>query len=561
MSGFGGRSWWCGLVVLGLAPAGLAGAQEVFTVGQGPSCTHFSLQNALADALANGPGTDVIYVSMEMSYLNQALVVGEQSVELIGVYACDWLDPLGNRVTLSGNGSDPVIGIETTAYFRDTVVLRHLTLTGGGGFLGGGLRVEGPVRVVLDDVGVTGNTAGYGGGIFLAQRAYSGYGATVDLLPGTDVVSNVGNWGGGIYVGPTSELRIFADRVLVSQNLAYQGGGGIAVADGTVSVGTAGRMVQIDLAQGAVVASNQAGTLGGGIYIQGATSVLDAHELSLANNSAGTAGGGIAAQLGAQFSLSRDYPNIYRVQCPSSAHCSRLTGNLAPNGAAMALFQDARGFVNQTEVVGHSAGPNDAGVILVDGSRLSLESVLATGNQTQSVSNAPGGSIVKLRYLLPASPPQIAIAYSTFAGNTGLMDGQPWSASDIIVQQNGRMQLFSSAFYDSAYPATTYGPNGLNSADCVVRRPGGGFAPDVTVTRSPITANPGFVSPTDFRLIPTSPLIDYCDSTVYWASYRDLELKPRCYDRSANSNVYGPCDVGAHELAPASDLIFADGFQ
>jgi len=532
-------------------------------VGQGPSCTHFSVQNALSDALANGPGTDVIYVSTEIPYLNQALVVGEQSVELVGVYACDWLDPWGGRVTLSGNGSDPVLAIETTANFRDTVVLRSLTFTGGGGSLGGGLRVEGPVRVVLDDVGVTGNAVVYGGGVGLAQRGGSGYGAIVELLPGTEVTSNVAQpgWGGGIYVGPTSQLRIFADRVLVSQNFAFGGGGGIAVVGGNVSVGTAGRAVEIDLAQGAVVSNNQAGSLGGGIYLQGATSFLDAHELILANNSAGTADGGIAAQLGAQFSLSRDYPNIYRVQCPSSAHCSRLTGNLAPNGAAMALFQDARGYVSQTEVVGHSAGPNHAGVILVDGSRLGLDSVLATGNQTQFVNNAPGGSVIKHRYLLPAAPPQITIAYSTFAGNTGLLDGQPWSALDIVVQQNGQMQLFSSAFYDSAYPATTYGPNGLNSADCVVRRPGGAFAPDVSVTRSATVANPGFVSATDFRLTPTSPLIDYCDATASAPHTRDLGLKPRCYDRSANTNVYGPCDVGAHELAPPSDLIFADGFQ
>jgi hypothetical protein len=44
-------------------------------------------------------------------------------------------------------------------------------------------------------------------------------------------------------------------------------------------------------------------------------------------------------------------------------------------------------------------------------------------------------------------------------------------------------------------------------------------------------------------------------------NYRDLDLRPRFFDRAQNMNVHGTCDVGAYELAPLVDLIFEDGFE
>jgi len=61
----------------------------------------------------------------------------------------------------------------------------------------------------------------------------------------------------------------------------------------------------------------------------------------------------------------------------------------------------------------------------------------------------------------------------------------------------------------------------------------------------------------DYRLRSESFLTDYCDTTNYVPTTRDIVLTPRCVDDPRNPDDHGRCDVGAYE----SDHMFGNGYE
>jgi hypothetical protein len=542
---------------------------EMFTVGQDFACTHVSIQAALDAARANGPGSDQVVVTEEMTYTDQALDISDHSVELSAGYSCEFPD-FWNMVTIRGNGLAPVIRAFTTSDFSHAVTLRNLVITGGGGAEGGGIRIVGAVRVALEGTWVRSNAAQRGGGVAALRRpSGSGNGGVLDLLPGAEIAGNLATAtdGGGIYLGPSSQLHIAAHNVRISGNTAAARGGGVAVEGGSAYVGVNRNVLILD-ATGAVLTGNHAGTLGGGLFVtghNGANGYRFAHELAIENNSAGVMGGGLVAQSGGRFDLRRDYGAVsYRVQCPQFSHCSRIAGNTAPahsNGVGVALLDNAQGAIRQTEIRGHAVGAGSA--LYVDRSTLDLENTLVTGNHTRVLASGAVGVVARLGVTVTPTPPRLRTAYTTFAGNTTYYEQNGWNtaATDVHAPQGTRTDMFLTAMFDSPYPVLTY--SATHTADCVFKLYGGGYSPDITVTRGAYTYydDARLQGPTNYRPRISSPLVDYCDVSNWFTETGDLDLRTRCFDRPENFNDHGPCDVGAFESAPAPDTIFADGFD
>lgn len=542
--------------------AGSASA-AVFTVGSlvdDLACDFDSIQAALNAAAANGPGEDTIYVTNTGTYTNLALFIGDQSVVIAGGYDTCFFGLPAAAADLSGDSFDPVISIAPSSA-STLVTLRNLNIHGGGQFgtsAGGGIYVTNSVLLTIESSTIELNNAASGGGIYVDASA--GYPAVV-LNPGTSVGYNYAqNLGGGIFLGG-GNLYLVADQVHIDHNYVAGAGGGIAVTNGTVSVGNPDLLPARFDATGASVSTNTAGTYGGGIYAAGSGADVFANELIVDGNMAGSAGGGIMASDNAYVSMVRDYPSAFVLQCPNALGCSRLSNNtvgaaaLGTVGGALALYSGAIAEIAQTIISGNTAQDGSAAYLDAQ-ANMTLEGVLITGNQSYD-SPTYGAAPIRTSFLGQGNQPTVDIAFTTFAGNYEQpTTGPNHLAEDIIAQQNTHLAIYSTAAYDSPYFVIAYSSYIL---DCVVRPYGSGDDPQASNTRVLRTNTPGFnnAAAGDYRLRSESALNDYCDTSAYTPSHRDLVLTPRCHDDPRKANVYGACDVGAYE----SDHIFGNGCE
>jgi len=186
---------------------------------------------------------------------------------------------LSRGVTLAGMGAGYTIldgGGRNAAVI--TIVgggaVRDITIRGGSGTLGGGVRVEGEGLATLDSVEIVDNEASQGGGVAVLQDASL-------LVVDSTIHDNRASQGGGLYLAGDAELR----DTQVRDNLADHGGGAWAsgaltlwqtdVLDNFASKGgglwvVAGGRVD---GSGSAVAENNA-TDGGGVWGSGEVSGL-----------------------------------------------------------------------------------------------------------------------------------------------------------------------------------------------------------------------------------------------------------------------------------------------
>ena len=212
------------------------------------------------------------------------------------------LDILDN-LTIQGAGADTTIidadGIDRVldVFPGVTLELRDVTVTGGiteDAEHGGGMRNNGGTLVV-EDSRIVDNTAG--GGAFDGAN------------------------GGGIYSSNSGSVTL--NRTLVSGNLAHrsQGGGGIYVVGGTLTIdestimhnvsdgqhATVGGAVYIGAGTTATIthstiSDNRSDDRGGGVYSAGTTEIENTNVLA---NDARVAGGGIYVEAGSSMKLTR----------------------------------------------------------------------------------------------------------------------------------------------------------------------------------------------------------------------------------------------------------------
>ena len=229
-----------GSLLVGLAVAAPASA-SIFKVGTGAGCTHSTIQAAVDAANAN-PGVDHIILTRSVNYTQQAIKIQQaQPLTLTGGYAaCADNAPSGERTIVRGNGGS-ANSVFTVEPGSSDVLFDNLFITGGDDSTnnyGGGIDFSGSGNLTLNNVTLTQNTAGYGGG--LAARG-TGPDATILLLGENIITSNVATKdGGGVHLRGTVTLYSLEPNTAIWLNRAtglanvpsgiYHGyGGGMAV--------------------------------------------------------------------------------------------------------------------------------------------------------------------------------------------------------------------------------------------------------------------------------------------------------------------------------------------
>ncbi len=223
---------------------------------------------------------------------------------------------------LDAENTAPVILIEN---LPGHVGFLNLTITGGNGFLGGGIgRIEHPysndTTIAVYNCFIDGNTAFFGGGICPSDdttiiqctitnntaKNYNGRGGGIYSgshlsLEETVISNNTAAFGGGLS-GRLYDNPFIIDGCIISGNHAEYGGGigscrfivnNSAIIDNTAEFFGGGVYCEnfLDSIVTCMVTGNTAGFHGGGLYLMSGNGSI--FNTTIANNTAGDSGGGI----------------------------------------------------------------------------------------------------------------------------------------------------------------------------------------------------------------------------------------------------------------------------
>ena len=458
------------------------------------------------------------------------------------------------KVTVDGAGAASTV-VAATRGFRVMAVTPHTTglvedleITGGkagSNFYGGGIFSRGVLTLSHDTL--TGNTAGAGGGVANSGGTLTVTGSTIEKnhgryfggggiqnggplnLPGTVVVRSstitgnvTSNEGGGIFSGQNghpaesgqpavaprrlcSPARCAAPRsaaaaglVLhvinstVSGNLGGNGGGGIAVAQGTATLA------------GSRVDNNSAGAaIGGGLFDVGTVTGS-----TISDNTASTGGGvedsGLAMTI-KDSTLDGNRGKFYGGALEVSQQVTVLQSTITGNKA------------------GHSFGPTGAAAEIQGGATLIISDSTVAGNITQPAGRGAidnfGGTLI--------------LSFATLSGGRqGLLTGGGFeSATGTILAGNGTTPNCSIALRE------TVGYNLSTDSSCGLSK-----TTDLTGANpmlKPLANNGG---PTMTKALPrSSPAVN--------AGGRPASSSCPATDQRGQSRPFGPaCDIGAFEL-------------
>jgi hypothetical protein len=497
--------------------------------------------HTIAEALAQAAGTaeiDTIRLANDQSYADQSIDI-ETPVNLVGGHAhCGDAAPSG-RTTLTGSGNWATLVAYGGTPDGIDVRLERLDVTGGGigGDIGyfGGLVVDGHARVHVADASFHHNGAIYGGGI-----AVLGNGARLTLERNVDIHDNHAVTGGGLYV-EAATVNIRPQAVSVRQNVAQGGGGGLAIVNGQVNVGSDIDDTATPIT-GLLVAGNTAGGNGGGVFVSGTTGMLLADDSVIRDNQAAE-GGGIFATTGGYAQLASFLMGPFR-HCAPSLECLRVSGNKALRGGAVAVRAGGIGHLSRAIVRENTAARGSALSIADEASTLRGLGLLVARNHCDA--SEPQCDTIGM------SAGTARFQYATFADN----DGRPLLLFGDGVPGNSITKVsFDSSLVSGK--ALIFGTNGaapVFAADCVMKDTGsleGGMGrSDV----GPITFQNAAAG--DYRLAAGNRAIDYCDDTHAPVEDPDLDGTPRGIE-GPGANDLGRFDLGAYEF----DRIFVSGIE
>ena len=599
--------------LLGAAPSAFA-ITSAYTVGGDGRCG-FSTIQAAVDWAATHPGP-AIFVSTNATYTAQAIVINNQDVAIFGGFTncSDFLSPSG-KTTVSGagnGGQDSVFFITGTS----NVILSNLSITGGNlpsNKTGGGISFVGNGSLTIAESSVFNNSAGFGGGINMNG---SGGSATLTIGANMFITGNTAqDSGGGIRVEGTTRLFMLDDGIFVAQNQAINGnGGGLQVvgparADiGSPGAGTAGvindnsavngggvsvdagqntgqdatlRLFSTDATRLARISNNAASNIGGGIYLKPHTlsfsryvlASVCAHDYRIDGNVAmeGAAiyadtdssiasavqGGYILLEAGGYDFCNPETPeSLGAVACTLGASCNMIDGNQAID-------------------INNNNQPTDGATIFEqDGSQLFADRLMLRGNSGGYALRNTGGAVT--------IPLNVHLSNCLFADNqlthelifgdsgAGLSMDNCTLANDGIgsvdVIHNENAVTITNSIIDEPGTATLHylGDAGSLQVSDVLSN-------DITtlpIDPSIIVGDPLFVDMAhgDYRLKATklgatiiaSPAIDFAPPVA--GDDRDIAGNPHDQDVGAVVDRFGARDLGAYEMQPITDRIFADSF-
>ena len=252
-----------------------------------------------------------------------------------------------SQTIIDGNQDGSVVTFESGE--DSTTFLNGLTITNGYSVKGGGIYCDNYSSPSLDNVTITGNSAGsYGGGIYCWDSYLS--------LNNVTIRSNSARYGGGIYCRDSDPSL---ENVTITVNSAVYGGG-IYCRDSDPSL------------DNITITGNSASWWGGGISCNEYSSP-SLENVRIADNSADY-GGGI-------------YCNEY--SSPSLENVT-ITGNSATSAGGGIFNWDSYLSLENVRITGNSAVHDGGGICCWD-SDPSLENVTITGNSATGSYRMGGG--------------------------------------------------------------------------------------------------------------------------------------------------------------------------
>ena len=593
-----------GSLLVGLAVAAPASA-SIFKVGTGAGCTHSTIQAAVNAANAN-PGLDNIFITRSLTYTAQAVKIQQaQTLALRGGYAtCADNTPSGPATIVSGNGgsADSVFTVEPG---NAEVLFQDLFIRDGDEssiYYGGGIDFTGSGALTLNNVTLTQNEAGYGGG--LSARG-TGPDATVLFFGETVVTSNVATQdGGGIHLRGTVTLYSLEPNTAIWLNRAtgvvnsppgtYHGyGGGMAVLgsakayigsigyglgafrDNTARVGGAvaaltdsdhnghAYLFTTDPTKPQKISGNRATAVGGAFYadadagIFGSGSSIELWDTVIENNSAPIGSIAYIASDGAPFpfpgtesgrltmNLSGAARPTVSVPCNANVSCSVARNNRS---------EDAAG--NPTN--GALIHGTERALVLIDNYRFTANSARSVLDLTSAgfvdVSNTliDNNTFTAAVLQFPEGDPNVDLNHLTITDNS---IGGPG-----VIAHRGHVELNRSIIWQPGKKVRdTAASSGIFDGNYVLANETASI-PGVGLALYPF--NPGFINPTlkDYRLRAGSEAIDTAPYTAAIDGTMDLDGLPRSVKLPlvpAGTTV----DLGAYERQSINNIMVNDSFN
>ncbi len=570
------------------------GLPFLFKVGSDAACDYATVPLAMN---ANPAVNNMVVRVAKNAASQQGVLIARPQLVIEGGYDTCSDTTASGRTTINGTGAAGSVFYLFGGYngIQYNATLRNLQIRGGVGASsparGGGLTIEGPLAVNLENTSVSNNsTPARGGGIYIKGQPGTAGASELTRLSLTNnsyVGGNSAAEGGGIACEERVTLSI--QNSAVASNEATEAGGGISSArcwltlndhlplqgvilnTVTAALGAGGGIYafssRVEIRGGAtrkaMLAFNTA-DLGGGIYLSNA-SQLYAYDASIAFNTAIT-GGGVYAD-GATTVISRTRPGA---GCHDETRCSELSDNTStglhanPRAAGGALFADGgttriSGTFIERNRANSSRGmaievvdaPGTGGGLNQNGLRI-LGSVLAN-NGNGNIEVYPDGSIVAMRNTAGV------VGFSTFTGNRS-------SVNVILTPTTGGIvygvNVYGSIFdQNQVYAGPGFGGAGaIPSGDC--NQFAAIFEPFSMNSLRSTTLSPQFVNSAneDYRLGGLN-LVDWCDASFnVLPSLLSADGGPRPHDDPGIGALHGNWDLGGLERHPI-DLIFRNGFD
>jgi hypothetical protein len=563
------RRGWIVAVLL-LLPATHAAA-NIFTVGApGAGCSHETIAAAVVAAEAN-PAGDTIRITRTQAYPSQQIeITTAQDLSIVGGFAtCASTVSDGVKTVLSGAGgvSAPVLLLRGNGDSR--IRLRLLRLTGGDSTVaGGGINYVGSGELELIEIGIDGNAAPNGGGIYFAGNAG---GAALTISNDNLISGNQATAGGGIYL-VNGGMTMNAPGSSIAFNIA-QVGGGLYV------YGAEGRTAAVVGSGGfpgiATIYANEA-AVGGGVAVHAPNvgGITDASftlrtfdpaaPASISNNFASQRGGGIDLQ---------PYEGLNAVgQVDARVFSARLEANIAPVGAAVYAGNDANGLgivdgslfqIDSGRISGHlsqtgdSAPTDGATIVATEETQVSIARTRIEGNTAGRIVRAGGAKRVEiLSSLITANTVQDTVLSIDGTGLLGFeIDGTTIAGNsigaDVVIYARGQTSLGNSILWQP-------GRITLDADNAVVDDVLASEIASLGDSETIVSAPPRFIDPLrgEYRLQAASPAVDFSGATGLSA----IDGIGRGIDLERVANFNGPSDLGAFERPELGNLALNPGF-
>ncbi len=564
------------------------------TVGSDAACDYANITQATV--LAPAATTLNIHIAKNNVMTTTQTIIG-RNVALMGGYdTCSSTTPSG-VTELNGMGFTGSV-LRTNASFTGTgsynVSLTAISIINGTGsstLPGGGMTIDGPFIVYLNNSYVQGNTTAFsGGGIFVRGESGTGVGSTERtglFLVGNSIINdNHAAKGGGI--GCSGRSSVIVSDSIISNNIATSAGGGIAsdhcyvtalghtiptfgIRTNTVvgAGGTGGGIYALggtinvtgDATRNSVVTDNLA-EYGGGIGID--SGILKIYDASVSANFAQFRGGGIYATNSTTFVVRSRNASL----CHAALRCSELSGNrvagTGPTASGGALFavggttlvagtfiEDNRVAAGRGMAIAALSAPGTSGGLAADGLRI-FGSVIANSG-TGGPAVPADGSIVSIENS------SAGIGFDTFSRNLA-------APRIIYTPTTGGASVYPVKIFGTIFDATSGldadpGDTGTTpTGDCNrLHENTSAFANGSTRSTSlpPKLVNP---AANDYSLAADSQMLDWCDASLAYVPALTAEGGVRPYDDPGFNGFYGNYDLGALERQPA-DTIFKNGFE